>query len=351
MQLARGTPVYDASLLSLAAGDDTVVAMSSEVGATYEEGTYETDVVSERRTRHCVSRPSRTTRIGCGTDVPIQEGLSMRNKNTSRDRDSGQGRTTRTLPRARTNGRGGPGAYAYSMAPSPAPVKSPPIGGASDFEAVARALSHDRLNPYLQYAENDPTQALALYTWNEEVSSAFHRDLGTFEVALRNSIHRCLVDAYGSDWLTNGRARLDQESNSRVDRVLSTLRLRGKPVTPPNIVADLPFGFWVGLLRSGGLIKMHGPKADYETTIWRKAVRKAFRHGERLARRDVLEMVKPLHELRNRVAHCEPIYLLDLDQEYQRILAVTGWMCPVMRSWIDQKSQVPRLLRERPVVA
>ena len=46
--------MFDASLLSLAAGEDTVVAMSSEVVATREEGTYESNVVSERRPMHRV---------------------------------------------------------------------------------------------------------------------------------------------------------------------------------------------------------------------------------------------------------------------------------------------------------
>ena len=83
------------------------------------------------------------------------------------------------------------------------------------------------------------------------MGSAFHRDLATFEVTLRNSIDRCLVDAYGRDWLTNGRPRLDHGANARVDSVLATLRHLGKPARPTNIIAALPFGFWVRPLRCG----------------------------------------------------------------------------------------------------
>ena len=175
--------------------------------------------------------------------------------------------------------------------------------------------------------------------------------MGTFEVTFRNSLDRRLVDAYGRDWLTNGTAGLDHVATARVNRVLDTLKHERKSVQPPNIIAALPFGFWVRLLGPGGLITRHGPKADYETTIWRKAVRKAFPYRDRLVRREVHAAVAPLHELRNRVAHCEPIYRLNLAREHQRILDVTGWMSPEMRSWISRKTQVPRLLEERPVLA
>lgn len=350
-KLAHGNPVCDAVLLSPAVGNDTVAPTLSEVVATCEVGSYESDVVSERRTRHRVTRPSQTTRIGCGASVPIREGYQLREAITSDDDRTGRANATEALPRAHTNGRGGPGAYAYSMAPPTLPVKPPPLGGRLDFEAVARALSRERLNPYLQDADNDPTQALALYEWNEDVGSAFQIILSRFEVTFRNSIDRCLVDAYGRDWLTDGRARLDHVANARVDKVLNALRHQRKSVQPPNIIAALPLGFWVSLLGSGGLMARRGPKADYETTIWRKAVRNAFPCRERLVRRTVHALVTPLHKLRNRIAHCEPIYHLDLALEHQRILDVTGWMSPEMRKWIIQKTEVPRLLGECPVVA
>lgn len=133
-------------------------------------------------------------------------------------------------------------------------------------------------------------------------------------------------------------------------KVLDTLKRQGKSVQPPNIIAALPFGFWAGLLGAGGLISRRGRKADYEKTIWRKAVREAFPYGDRLIRRVVHATVTPLHELRNRIAHCEPIYHLDLALDHQRILDVTGWMSPEMRRWTKRKSQVPRLLEECPVV-
>ena len=96
--LALGNLGRSAALLSLAVRKDPVAPTHSEVVATREEGTYESNVVSERRPMHRVSRPLRTTRTECGTDVPIRQGLSMRNEDSSHDRHVGQTYPTRLYP-------------------------------------------------------------------------------------------------------------------------------------------------------------------------------------------------------------------------------------------------------------
>ena len=91
--------------------------------------------------------------------------------------------------------------------------------------------------------------------------------------------------------------------------------------------------------------------ADYEKTIWSPAVRNAFPYRRHLVRSEAYDSVRPLHELRNRVEHYQPIYHLDLVLEHRRILDIRGWMCPEMGKWINDKTRVPRLLHERPKVA
>ena len=58
VNLALGNPVCSAVLLSLSAENDPVAPASSGVGATCESGTYESDVVSEPRTKHRVAESS-----------------------------------------------------------------------------------------------------------------------------------------------------------------------------------------------------------------------------------------------------------------------------------------------------
>ena len=41
-----------------------------------------------------------------------------------------------------------------------------------------------------------------------------------------------------------------------------------------------------------------------------------------------------LRDLRNRIAHHEPIFARELASEYQTIIEVIGWMCGDTRSWV-----------------
>ena len=60
------------------------------------------------------------------------------------------------------------------------------------------------------------------------------------------------------------------------------------------MVATLSFGFWVSLLGPGGRIKGSALRANYEMTLWRPALRRAFPYRKTLTRR---EAHKPLNYL------------------------------------------------------
>jgi hypothetical protein len=91
---------------------------------------------------------------------------------------------------------------------------------------------------------------------------------------------------------------------------------------PGRIVAELPFGFWERLLT-------HGPpgKLNYEMALWRPALPRAFPNSRR-RRVDVHKPIPTLRDLRNRIAHHEPIFGRPLAAEYQTILEVTDWIRP-----------------------
>ena len=62
-------------------------------------------------------------------------------------------------------------------------------------------------------------------------------------------------------------------------------------------------------------------------------------------------MHKPLpglRDLRNRIAHHEPIFARELASEYQTIIEVIGWMCGDTRSWVVHHSTVLSVLTRRP---
>jgi len=271
----------------------------------------------------------------------IDEGIRI-------DRYTTRASTTDVQPRAHTtgrlaNGRGGPGAYDHSVRKPAGLVKSHSLGGKPNLDALSRALPLGQPSKYLRETDNNREQALELFEWNRELSSAFYRVLGSFEITLRDSIDRWLANTYGREWFDDPRAGLDDGALGVIRKAKKNLR---EPFEPTDVVEALTLGFWERLLGRGGSMGGSGSKADYERTIWRPAVRNAFPNRRPLVRSEVYHSVRPLRELRNLVAHHQPILHLDLAREHERLLEVTGWMRPEMRDLISQETQVLRLLGE-----
>lgn len=105
-------------------------------------------------------------------------------------------------------------------------------------------------NRFAAYRRSSPDEAAALelYVWDRDLSAAFFADIAIIEVAMRHAMHRELVAALGAQWDI-------QPGNwdDRTMRKLSEARSRlGHRLTPDRLVAELMFGFWLGLLDEGG---------------------------------------------------------------------------------------------------
>jgi hypothetical protein len=111
----------------------------------------------------------------------------------------------------------------------------------------------------------------------------------------------------------------------------------GAAVTDGKVIAELMFGFWRFLL-----------DARHSGTLWAPALRHAFPHLRPKVRTEVYDRVERLNLLRNRIAHHEPIYHVPLDQRWQDLLTVAGWICPTTAAWISSSSSVPAVLAANP---
>ena len=207
------------------------------------------------------------------------------------------------------------------------------------------SFSPERMRTYLNAAGGDREKAFHLYAWNTATSAAFYGPLQGLEVALRNAIYRQLAGCYGAAWYDNPAAGLDAGCLERIANAKKEVARAGHAVGPPRIVAALSFGFWISLLGSGGRINLAGHRADYEKTLWRPALRGAFpHHVAPLKRKQAHGPLDYLRTFRNRIAHQEPIFGRHLSRDHQRILDVTGWISPMVRTWIEGHSRVPMLL-------
>lgn len=212
--------------------------------------------------------------------------------------------------------------------------------------ALETSLSPERIATYVQATDGNREKALRLYTWNTAISAAFYAPLQGLEVALRNSMHRQIEARYGANWHDNPKCGLDAGALNRIDEAKQKPRRGQYSVDPPHVVAELPFGFWVSLLGKGGRPRVpETTKRNYEMTLWRPALYKAFPHSNR-NRSNTHNPLDYLRTLRNRIAHHEPIFNRHLEKDYKSIIEVIEWICPKTASWVNHYSHVEGLLEQ-----
>ncbi|MEQ1755275.1 MAG: Abi family protein [Micropepsaceae bacterium] len=190
------------------------------------------------------------------------------------------------------------------------------------------------MNKYFAATGNDLDQALALYERNTRLSEAFYTPLQCMEVCFRNKLNERLSNVHGSDWFQNGRPPFAQDAVKSLQEKIADLRQSKKVITVGSIVAEMSFGFWVGLL---------GPR--YDATLWRQTLHAAFREQGAPMRRDrVHRRFNALRRFRNRIAHHEPIFLVNLAGMHGEIIEATSWMCSTTAAWALHQSRLPSVL-------
>ncbi|MEW2070980.1 Abi family protein [Streptomyces sp. NPDC007346] len=217
---------------------------------------------------------------------------------------------------------------------------------------------------------------MELYLWNVRLSAAFGEVIALAEVILRNAIAEQLATAYGATWYARTELFDDRTINGfkTTWRNISmpTDRTTGKPaqktlqaVPAGKIVAESTFGCWVNMLDKGGT-RGDGPyrkNVDYDSTLWRKALHKAFPHsgGKRAT---VFTTASHVRSLRNRAAHHEPLIQgvplrgqndggrrarrLPLPDAHAEVLRLVEYIDKDVATWLGQTSRVPELIRVRP---
>ena len=196
------------------------------------------------------------------------------------------------------------------------------------------AISPTRFATYRRMAESDEA-ALQLYTWNAAAAAAFYGPLQTLEVTLRNAVHDTLKDDHGTRWFDNGQI-LRPAERDKVDLAIQRLHEMHKQPTAGRVVAEMPFGLWVGLFANA-----------YDTTIWRTCLHRIFapRIKDRRGLHDTLDR---LRTLRNRIAHHEPIFQRRLEDDYRRICNVVGFLSTPTLAWLKHHSRAPHVIAAKP---
>jgi hypothetical protein len=208
-------------------------------------------------------------------------------------------------------------------------------------------------------AAGDQHHALELYEWNSELSSALLHDLAHLEVGIRNAYDHALTthSQFTPHWTAcaqqlfapvmrqkrvydpalakkvKRRVDVNRKPRQALERALADAG--GIHAPPGKIVAQLMFGFWRYL-----------SSAAHEVPLWRPYLHHAFPVGTSRGYVDV--RIGDLHELRNRVAHHEPLLNWDIPKAHLQLTELATLIAPEIGQHVAAYSRVAALLAARP---
>ena len=199
------------------------------------------------------------------------------------------------------------------------------------FSQLEEALSLERFGRYLAWGNGGREEAISLYTLNTEISESLYTPIQMLEVALRNRIHVVLTDMLDEAWILDKANLLGDHQPGQVDQAIKKIEKERRDPTPDRIVAALSLSFWTAMLGRA-----------YEQ-LWRDGLYQIAKRddGKNLRRKDLATPLMRIRELRNRIAHHEPILYWDLHKTHGLLLQLTHWLSPPAAEWCHKHSRFP----------
>lgn len=224
-----------------------------------------------------------------------------------------------------------------------------------DANHISDFLSGPRLQTFLNLTKSGLREdAIELHQATMSLGIAIMAVTGLIEVSLRNAACKQLDRIFGRpDWLRNPPQALqwqDLEGSSirRAQKqarraayskmsgpqkvaldaqafpegrppglsheTVASRRQAGISVADSQVVAQLTMHFWKRLFSD-----------QYEAMLWKRGLRKIF-PNKSLSRADVASQLEVIYEMRNRLAHHEPVYGSRLDAVLEAISFVTTYL-------------------------
>jgi len=200
----------------------------------------------------------------------------------------------------------------------------------TDFE---KTMSIARVGRYVSACGGSSKKAMTLYRKNLKLSQEFFTIISCFEIALRNAIDQHLLQTLGIDWLRNGASAggIFDNSNCRLtkENINDSIHKLNPYYNHTKLVAELGFGFWRYLFSrnqfnaTGKTLLRIFPAKPISSSIIQYNNIYVFNH------------LKEINNIRNRIAHHEPICFIPglpiKDTSYARhhyrlVLELFQWM-------------------------
>lgn len=200
----------------------------------------------------------------------------------------------------------------------------------SEFEKV---ITPARIGRYKTACGGNTRKAMTLYRKNLKLSQEMFTVLSCFEVALRNEIDKHYTVIYGNNWLRNAAAaggffdnNRTRKTKEKINEAVTGLNLS---YTHFKLVAELNFGFW----RFMFVDRQY--RAAGNTLLAVFPSKPASSPGFNYNHTYIFNLLEGINDLRNRIAHHEPICFLPAHsvkdttyarQHYNLIIQLFQWM-------------------------
>lgn len=207
-------------------------------------------------------------------------------------------------------------------------------------DSIPKYLSEPRFSRYLAACDNDFDRALALYEANIRLSGTAMEAINIVEVTLRNAMDEQLrkwnaTHINNEGWTQLPAAHLaniinqgDNLPNAR-KKAKKALGRKKKP-GHDDVVAQLSFGTWYFMLP--------GKRDDRSSkgVLWDNALKNAFPMRHNVPPASIKESISIVYDLRNRVAHFEPIYSLHLEGKRSAMSKVLHVIDRPIKKWFTE---------------
>ena len=210
---------------------------------------------------------------------------------------------------------------------------------APNARALEAQISSKRYSTFLKKAGHKDDFAFQLYLYNARLAKAFLFPLHVVEVVLRNAIDEILCSQYSSQWHldANFLSILTEESLATLNKARTRASKRGALPQKDDLVSRLTFDFWSNLFRP-----------EYDRSLWQTNIKSLFPLNPTITRASLQALAISINNFRNRIAHHEPIFALDVSLAYRQIIDVVSYRSATAEAWVRSHSTVHKVMRTKP---
>nr|WP_281919646.1 hypothetical protein [Nocardia sputorum] len=218
-----------------------------------------------------------------------------------------------------------------------------PSAKPTDEAAICDVLSEPRSRTYITAVGGDKAKAMALYGWNARIAAAFMLPSHFAEVATRNAASEALTAIYGPQWPWNTTfaQSLPSPAAPTYNPKRDLLAVRSQHRTTGKVVAELKFAFWQSMFT-----------ARHDVRVWDPHILTLFPNALGLTPRQLRSRIytdlEVIRKLRNRIAHHEPIFARNLNDDLMRILELIELRSTPTIDWVLAMEDASAILIERP---